>query len=246
MKRHETLTRYAGILRRVTAYAKWEWWRTKNEDMELQERLHGESKDTEDWKSVTQPPEPSADDMKEIGLPLALSMSEGGDPFPSEWEELRGALAIENLPEIRDETMRLHDSFVALFPTGATKYGWQAIEEKAGAFAAFLDGLPPAGKMRVKKERKRYPQDNEALEILKEAARRKGTETYANCSSQDVIRQMMAEQAHREARILRGKLHGKKGGREQVKAKDRETAIKTWGKYLSAYILDHPPKAGKK
>ena len=178
-KKSDPLARYAGILRRVTAYAKWEWWRTKNEDMELQERLHGESKDTEDWKSVTQPPEPSAKDMKEIGIPLGLAMSDGGDPFPSEWEELRGALAKAHLPEIRDEAKLLHDSFVALFPTAASQYGWQAIEEKAGAFAAFLDGLPAANGELSKPNGDGYTESDRARdEETHKAARTRNARPY--------------------------------------------------------------------
>ena len=88
-----------------------------------------------------------------------------------------------------------------------------------------------------KKPRPRYPKDEEARRILKEAKRRYESNTYANCSHAEVIKRMMDEHTNFEARILNGKLKGKNGGREQVKSKDREKAIATWGKYLSAYII---------
>lgn len=88
-----------------------------------------------------------------------------------------------------------------------------------------------------KKPRPRYPTDEEALKILKEAKRRYESDAYANCSLAEVIKRMMDQHTNFEGRILKGKLKGKNGGREQVKSKDREKAIATWGKYLSAYII---------
>ena len=93
-----------------------------------------------------------------------------------------------------------------------------------------------------KKLRQRYPNDEEALKLLTEAKRRYESKAYANCSHAEVIRRMMDEGTNFEARILNGKLKGKNGGREQVKPADREKAIATWGKYLSAYIIAHKKK----
>lgn len=150
--------------------------------------------------------------------------------------ELLGACGINDFSALDAACNETEDAFTAFNCALATK------QDIAVANQPNITGTP----QNALKTRKRYPQDKEALDLLKEAARRKGTETYAGCSSQEVIRQMMDEHTNWEARILHGKLHGKKGGREQVKAKDRVRTIDTWGKYLSAYILDHPSKAGKK
>ena len=148
-KKRGPLAEYADILRRVERHAEDMRKRAEAEARAIFELAHGCGKKTEACEDANRPETSNYEDMKEIHLPLAVAMREGGDPFPVEWEKLRGALAIENLPEIRDEAIRLHDSFVALFPTDATQYGWQTIEDSANAFATFLDGLS------IKKEHRR-------------------------------------------------------------------------------------------
>ncbi len=94
------------------------------------------------------------------------------------------------------------------------------------------------------KARKRYPKDKEALAVLKEARRRKGEDSYNGDSKESIIELMINEGGNATARILHGKLNGKaKGqGREKKTAKDREEAVKLWGKYLSQYLKWHPLK----
>lgn len=144
-KKIDPLAGYAAILRRVEQHAKDMRERAEAEERAIFELAHGCGKKNEDREDADQPKDSKFKDMKEIHMPLAVAMREGGDPFHAEWTELRGALAKAHLPEIRDEAKLLHDSFVALFPTHATKYGWQAIEEAARVFATFLDGLPFLG-----------------------------------------------------------------------------------------------------
>lgn len=144
-KKRDPLAEYADILLRVERHAKDMRKRAKAEARAIFEQAHGCGKKTEACEDAEQPPPADYEETKEIHLPLALAMREGGDPFPIEWKKLRGALAIENLPEIRDEAKLRHDSFVALFPTDATQYGWQTIEDSANEFATFLDGLPIKG-----------------------------------------------------------------------------------------------------
>ncbi len=93
-----------------------------------------------------------------------------------------------------------------------------------------------------KKRSPRYPKDKEALKVLEEAKRRYESDAYENYSLAEVISKMVNEDTNYTARILHGKLKGKDGGREQVKSQDREKAIETWGKYLSAYIVAHKNK----
>ncbi len=143
-KKIDPLAGYAAILRRVEQHAKDMRERAEAEERAIFELVHGCGKKNEDREDADQPKDTDFEDMEEIHMPLAVAMREGGDPFHAEWTELRGALAKAHLPEIRDEAKLLHDSFVALFPTHATKYGWQAIEDEARSFASFLDGLPSA------------------------------------------------------------------------------------------------------
>lgn len=166
-KKIDPLAGYAAILRRVERHAEDMRKRAEAEARAIFELAHGCGKKTDDCEAAKQPPA-DYEEMKEIHLPIAIAMLEGGDPFPAEWRELRGALAIRNVPEIRDEAIRLHDSFVALFPTGETdakdanQYRWQAIEEEAGAFAAFLDGLPSAHGLLSKQNGDGYTESDRA------------------------------------------------------------------------------------
>ena len=95
-------------------------------------------------------------------------------------------------------------------------------------------------------ERRRYPKDKEAWDILVEARRRKGEELYYRDDNASIIRLMMDESRKVETRILYGPLNGKaKGqGRKQINPKDedgaKDKAIKLWGSYLSEFITWHP------
>lgn len=97
------------------------------------------------------------------------------------------------------------------------------------------------------KERKRYPQDTEALNVLQEAARRKASKSYHGDSNTSIIKRMIEEpQSKWSVRVLFGKLKGKAGGRvrERKTPRDSDKAAETWGKHLSAYLKDHTPKQG--
>ncbi len=94
-----------------------------------------------------------------------------------------------------------------------------------------------------KKPRRRYPQDKEAVAVLAEGARRKKTEAYHGDSNEDIIKRMIEEpQSRWKNRILYGKLTGKAKGqvRERTQPLDIDGAASNWGKYLSAYMKEHP------
>lgn len=96
-----------------------------------------------------------------------------------------------------------------------------------------------------KANRTRYPTDSEALGVLQEAKRRKSTKSYSDCSNADIIKCMITEPQSKWARrILHGKLKRKAGGKmlEYPTPINAEKAAANWGKYLSAYLKDHPLK----
>lgn len=96
-----------------------------------------------------------------------------------------------------------------------------------------------------KRKRTRYPKDQEALEVLKDAKRRKNSPAYDGDSNAAIITHMIQEaQSKWKARILHGKLGGKASdkGREHTKPLDTKKAANNWGKYLSAYLKDPPRK----
>lgn len=108
-------------------------------------------------------------------------------------------------------------------------------------------GATPATPKRKRIKHIRYPQDNEARKALEEAARRKRCKSYSGDSNADIIKHMIEEPESKwAARILYGKLKGKANGqgRKQTKPLDKDKAAKTWGKHLSAYLKDRPPKQG--
>ena len=98
---------------------------------------------------------------------------------------------------------------------------------------------------KAKQERTRYPKDGEALTVLQEAKRRKGIKSYSGDKNADIIKCMIQEpQSKWATRILYGKLKGKAGGkvREHPTPINTDKAAANWGKYLSAYLKDHPLK----
>ncbi len=146
MDKKNALKEYAALLRRVAAYAKWEWWQEENAHMRLHEEHHGKSKQTEEWRSITPPPEPSSADRKEIGISLAAEIlsGKGMDPFPEAWEELRGAVAADSAVgggALYTELGKRHEGFVSSF-----SYGWGNVAESAARFTTYLSGLPIYGK----------------------------------------------------------------------------------------------------
>ena len=97
------------------------------------------------------------------------------------------------------------------------------------------------------KEHRRYPHDAEALNVLQEAARRKACKSYSDDSNAAIIKHMINEPHSKWAsRILYGKLKGKASGkvRQYAKPRNADKTAETWGKYLSEYRKDHPPKQG--
>lgn len=136
---------YARIMVRVAKIAEYYGKLAKASRIAICEERHGSGAKAKEAEIAEQIPPLPCEDEKGIDIPLGVAMIDGGDPFPDEWEELRGALAKENLPEMRDEAKLRHDSFVALFPTDATDYGWKAIEKAARALASLFDGLPLQG-----------------------------------------------------------------------------------------------------
>lgn len=122
----------------------------------------------------------------------------------------------------------------------------RAFRQDAEATDAINSDISPAAHKPVKnKARKRYPKDKEAIETLAEAARRKGEKAYSGDSSKAIILRMIEEpQSKWTARILHGKLKSKASGqvRTHNKPLDKDKAADNWGKYLSAYLRDHPSK----
>jgi len=143
MDTKKAIKEYATLMRRVAAYAKWEWWREENAHMRLHEKHHGESKQTEEWRSITPPDRPSHTDRWKIGIPLAVEIVTGGgaDPFKKEWEEMRGTIAMNCSNAIYEEVGKRHEGFVS-----SISYGWGNVAESAEIFADYLSGLPIAGK----------------------------------------------------------------------------------------------------
>ncbi len=133
---------YRLIMEGVVKYAAYKCKRAEIEKLAMLKRLHANEIVIKGNETAEQPPIPDEVELK-IGLPLALAMECGGDPFPTEWRRMDDELSFSDLSDrIYTTIKQRHDSFVALFPTDATDYGWAAIEEAARAFATFLDGLP--------------------------------------------------------------------------------------------------------
>jgi len=120
----------------------------------------------------------------------------------------------------------------------------KALEEMCAALAD-TQTQTIQSKSKAKQERTRYPKDGEALTVLQEAKRRKGIKSYSGDKNADIIKCMIQEpQSKWATRILYGKLKGKAGGkvREHPTPINTDKAAANWGKYLSAYLKDHPLK----
>lgn len=118
----------------------------------------------------------------------------------------------------------------------------KALEEMCAALAD-TQTQTAHGKSKAKQERTRYPKDSEALGVLQEAKRRKGTKSYSDCSNADIIKCMITEQQSKWIRrVLYGKLKRKAGRLEHSTPINAEKAAANWGKYLSAYLKDYPLK----
>lgn len=172
-----------------------------------------------------------------------------------------------------DAAKKIEDVFVAIPPLNKIDHpnGWADIKNEAKHFADkitlegfYLDickafrldaeatneinnGNDHRTAPKNTKERRRYPHDAEALNVLQEAARRKACKSYSDDSNAAIIKHMINEpQSKWASRILYGKLKGKASGqvRQYAKPRNADKTAETWGKYLSEYRKDHPPKQG--
>lgn len=126
----------------------------------------------------------------------------------------------------------------------AIKHALNALAEMSIALADVKQQTTP-NNTEIKRERKRYPQDSEALKVLREAKRRKGSKAYSGDSNEAIFKRMIEEPQSKWAkRILEGRKRGKASmnGREHFMSNPIQAA-KTWGKYLSAYLKDYPLKS---
>lgn len=105
------------------------------------------------------------------------------------------------------------------------------------------------------KSRTRYPKDEEADELLTEAAKRSTRREYRRMSLTDIIRDIydngIGDDKRRGRgciRMMYGKLKGKNSDsvRELSKPIPREKAVTQWAKHLSEFIKAHAPTYDRK
>lgn len=173
----EAVEKYARLMERVSRWADYEWKCQAAYCNALSEALHGgeEKRPTQqelevararlspngqtpteeevikqivrDRAEANTPNPPTTGMTTEEELALACSIEQGGDPFPAEWEVLRGLITLSDLRDmVYDEIRGRHDTFVA----SLMGCDWQAIANAARNLAEYLSclGLSPSGNRR--------------------------------------------------------------------------------------------------
>lgn len=170
-------------------------------------------------------------DILSLGQPLALAQVGGGDPFPKEWERLRGELVDNSdlTDRVCAEIERRHSELVALISGDDNDAA--TIADAAQSFKCYLEGIakPP-------RKSPQHPTDQRAIDILAEGVRRRTkTQKHKDKSWREIALSLLEQENAKGFRPYWGRMMGDDCVIIPSTDKRVQETASNWGKYMSYY-----------